>query len=436
MTGNIGSVWTREISPPHFERLQGDVRTDVLIIGGGMAGVLCAYMLRRAGVDCLLVEANRIGGGVTQNTTAKLTIQHGAIYDKMIRRFGVERAQMYVGAQGAALDEYRRLGREIDCDLEEADSFVYSLNSREKMEREVAALERLGCLATYTDKLPLPFSVAGAARATGQAQFHPLKFLYSIAEGLPIREHTEVTEMSSRGVLTPHGRILAERIVVATHFPMLNKHGSYFLKMYQHRSYVLALENAPHVSGMYVDESGTGLSFRNHNGVMLLGGGGHRTGKRGGGWRELSEVAARYYPGAREVARWATQDCMTLDDVPYIGQYSAQTPDLFVATGFNKWGMTSSMVSAMILCDLVQGKANDYSAVFSPSRSILRPQLARNAVESVVNLLTPTAPRCPHLGCALKYNRQEHTWDCPCHGSRFGEDGERLDGPATGDLPR
>ena len=125
---------------------------------------------------------------------------------------------------------------------------------------------------------------------------------------------------------------------------------------------------------------------------------------------------------------------MTLDGIPYIGRYSRRTPDLFVATGFNKWGMTSSMVAASILCDLVQDKENPYADVFRPDRSIMRKQLLTNGLETTANLLTPTAPRCPHLGCALKWNRQEHSWDCPCHGSRFTEEGTLLDNPATGNL--
>jgi glycine/D-amino acid oxidase-like deaminating enzyme len=221
--------------------------------------------------------------------------------------------------------------------------------------------------------------------------------------------------------------------VVATHFPFLNKHGFYFLKMYQHRSYVIAVKNAKNVGGMYVDEQSDGLSFRNYGDLLLLGGGGHRTGKSGGGFIELEYIARKNYKGCSPVYKWATQDCMTLDGIPYIGRYSKSTPDVFVATGFNKWGMTNSMVAADILCDLVQEKTSPYADVFSPSRTSLRPQLAINAFESTVGLLTPTAPRCPHLGCALKYNRAEHTWDCPCHGSRFTEQGELIDNPATDD---
>ena len=185
---------------------------------------------------------------------------------------------------------------------------------------------------------------------------------------------------------------------------------------------------------MYLDEAQTGMSFRNYENLLLVGGGGHRTGKKGGGWQELRDFARRYYPQAEEKYYWATQDCMSLDGVPYIGPYSASTTDLYVATGFNKWGMTTSMVSAMILSDLVQGKENPYQEVFSPSRSILHPQLAVNGFEAAVSLLTPTTKRCPHLGCALKWNAMEHTWDCPCHGSRFTEDGKLIDNPATGNL--
>ncbi len=119
-----------------------------------------------------------------------------------------------------------------------------------------------------------------------------------------------------------------------------------------------------------------------------------------------------------------------------IGPYSARTEGIYAATGFNKWGMTSSMVAATILCELVQGREHRYAAVFSPSRSILRPQLLVNTGEALLGWLTPTKHRCPHLGCALKWNPQEHTWDCPCHGSRFTERGDLIDDPATGDLPQ
>ena len=427
------SIWEKNASSVRFESLSGSKATDVLIIGGGIAGILCAYKLKSAGVDCILVEAAKICGGITTDTTAKITLGHGLIYDKLIKRFGEDKAGLYLQAQVSAGKEYARICHDIDCDYERRDSYVYSLNNRNKIEAEITALNRLGIEASFSDANELPIQVAGSVRVKDQGQFHPLKFLYEIARDLPIYENTKVMEFVPHRAITNHGKISYNKLIIATHFPIINKHGSYFLKLYQHRSYVLALENAQNLNGMYVDESDTGLSFRNYGNLLLLGGGSHRTGKKGGCWHELEAFAGKHYQNAKIVAKWATQDCMTLDGVPYIGQYSKSMPGVYVATGFNKWGMSNAMVAANILSDLVYNKPNAYTAVFSPSRSILHPQLAINAFESTVGLLTPTVPRCPHLGCALKYNRAEHSWDCPCHGSRFAEDGQLINNPATDD---
>lgn len=433
---NMLSVWQDSTKLPTFGKLENDIRTDVLIIGGGIAGLLCAYQLEQAGVKYALVEADCICNGITKNTTAKITSQHGLIYHKLVQRFGVEQARMYLEANESALEEYRRLCQSIDCDFETKDSYVYSLNKPWKIAKELDTLHQIEFYAETEDHLPLPFAVAGSVKFKNQAQFNPLKFLAEIAKDLNIYEHTKVRELAPNTAITEHGKITANKIIVSTHFPFLNKHGSYFLKMYQHRSYVIAYKNASNVDGMYVDEAQNGLSFRNYKDLLLLGGGDHRTGKKGGNWKELSYFAKKYYPNAKEAYRWATQDCMTLDEVPYIGQYSARTSSLYVATGFNKWGMTSSMVASMILRDMVLEKENPYAPIFSPSRSMLRPQLLVNAFESATNLLAPTTKRCPHLGCALKWNPTERSWDCPCHGSRFTVNGEVIDNPATDDLKK
>ncbi len=429
------SLWEQTCDLPGFPAQDRDISTDVLIIGGGMAGILCACLLHEAGADYVLAEAETICHGVTGNTTAKITAQHGLIYDKMIRQMGIAHAKQYWQANQSALERYRTLCREIDCDFENQDSWVYARTDRNSLEKEALALRQLGATPVLKDTLPLPFSVVGGLCLPGQAQFHPLKFISAISKGLHILEHTAVRELVGLTVLTDYGKIRAKKIIVATHFPFLNKHGLYPLKLYQHRSYVIGLEGKSELDGMYVDKELKGLSFRRYKNLFLLGGGSHRTGKKGGGWQELEAFARQYYPTAAITCRWATQDCMTLDGLPYIGPYSSRTQGLYVATGFNKWGMTTSMVAAELLRDMVLGKENPNAQVFSPSRSILRPQLAINSFEAITNILTPTARRCPHLGCALKWNKEEHTWDCSCHGSRFTKDGKLLNGPATGDLP-
>ena len=207
------SVWGENTEPRRFPPLGESIHTDVLIIGGGLAGLLCAYMLKFRGVDCVLAEADRIAGGVTKNTTAKITLAHGLIYDKLIKRFGAEKAKLYLTAQSAALREYERICGGIACDLEKRDSYVYSLTDREKIEREIRALEILGMNAEFYKDLPLPFKVAGAVKVKNQAQFDPLKFAYAIAKDLPIYEHTKVTELANGRAVANGYKIKCEKIL-------------------------------------------------------------------------------------------------------------------------------------------------------------------------------------------------------------------------------
>lgn len=424
------SIWQLDTHFPGFPALEGDRQTDVLIIGGGLAGVLIARELDALGIDYLLIESGSILGGTSGNTTAKITSQHGLIYGKLLRKLGMEGARCYWEAQETALGALRDLCEQHPCDFEKQDNFIYARESIRPLEREYWALRDLNIPADLKPEADLPFPVAGVLRFPDQGRFHPGKLAASITPGMKIFEHTAAQEIRDHLVTTDRGTIRTEKIIVATHFPILNRYGAYFLKMYQQRSYVVALKNAEPVNGMYLDWAKNGLSLRMQGDYLLLGGGGHRTGKKGGGWRELREAAAYHYPKANVVCRWAAQDCMTLDGMPYIGQYSPQTPDLYVATGFNKWGMTNSMLSALILRDLIRDKKNAFSDLFNPSRSVLQPRLLVNMAHSAINLLTPTSPRCTHLGCALKWNPREHSWDCPCHGSRFTGEGKLLENPA------
>lgn len=428
------SIWSETTELPHFKRLEGEIKTDVLIIGGGITGLLCAYFLEKQGVDYMLVERNRICCGVTQNTTAKITAQHGLIYHKMLNSIGVERTRMYLEANQNAVRKYYEICAGIDCDFEEQSNYVYSVHNRKKIEKEADALQKAGFNPIVTEAVELPVANVGAVGLKHQAQFHPLKFVSQIAGGLNIYERTFVKKLMKHTAVTENGRIKFKKLIFATHFPIDNKHGLYFLKMYQNRSYVLALENAQQINGMYVDEAKKGMSFRNYGKYLLIGGGSHRTGKKGGCWQELRSFARIKYPDSKEVCCWAAQDCMTLDGIPYIGRYSKNMPECYVATGFNKWGMTSAMTAAMILTDMVLEKRNIYAPVFNPSRNMMKPQLLLNGCEAAAGLLTFTPRRCPHLGCALKWNPVEHSWDCSCHGSRFTRNGRLLDNPANGNL--
>ena len=424
------SVWDSKL--PEFKRLEGDKNTDVLVIGGGLCGILCAWTLQQKGIDYILVEGNRIMSGITKNTTAKITFQHGLIYDKLIRSVGKEKAQMYLYANKIALEKYKNMN--VDCDFEMKDAYTYSMTDRQRIEDEVRAVNSLGFSADFVEDCGLPFKTKGAVCFRNQAQFNPHKFILNIIKDLNIYENTFIRDITPHIAVSDCGKIKAKKIIVATHFPFINKHGSYFIKLYQHRSYVSAFENAEILDGMHVDEDLKGLSFRNYGNLLLIGGGSHRTGKKGGTWEEINGFAKKYYPDSALKYEWATQDCMSLDSIPYIGLYSKKTPDLYVATGFNKWGMTSSMAAAQIICDMIEEKKNEYMEVFTPQRSIIKPQLFVNGMETTANFLIPTTKRCPHLGCALKWNKLEHSWDCPCHGSRFEEDGKLIDNPATGDM--
>ena len=365
------SIWSQTCQLRQREALPGDMKTDIAVIGAGMAGILIASALQGAGRRVVVLEAKRIAGGQTRNTTAKLTCQHGLLYEKLIRTLGEEKARQYAQANAAALMEYRRIiaDRNIDCELEQRDACVYGSNAAQ-LRKEVEAAAALGLPAFFAEETKLPFPTAGAVCFANQAQFHPLKFLQAISEPLTIYENTSVQSVEENQLITTRGRVQAEQIVFACHYPFVNFPGMYFARMHQERSYVIALENAARMDGMWIGAEQGAYSFRNYGLLLLLGGGGHRCGENSAGGRYdlLRQQAARWFPGSREVAHWSAQDCVTADSVPYIGPYAASRPNWYVATGFQKWGMTSSMVAAMLLRDRICGKENPWAEVFDPGR--------------------------------------------------------------------
>lgn len=472
------SVWRQQCQIRPRPALRHDMAADVVVIGAGMAGVLIAHALQETGLHVVVLEADRIGGGQTQNTTAKITSQHGMIYDKLTRSMGVCKARQYADANQAAIEEYRRciIKLEIDCDFEEKESYIYG-NDLAKLNAEAEAARRLGLPASFIGQVPLPVPCSGGLRFKGQAQFAPLKFLQAIAEELTVYEHTPVQVVEGNIVKAGGHTVRAEHVVFACHYPFVNFPGLYFARMHQERSYVLALENAEPADGMFLGVDKGGYSFRMYGNLLLFGGESHRTGenKSGGRYDALRQKAKELYPQSREVAHWSAQDCITVDGVPYIGRFTSSRPNWYVATGFQKWGMTSSMVSAMIIRDLICRRENPYAPVFDPARFGIKdtPGVASetgHALKGLTKLFVQIPSkavaklpcghggivflkgkkagvykedngtihvvdiRCPHLGCQLEWNPDERSWDCPCHGSRFDYTGRIISGPAQTNL--
>lgn len=424
-------LWEEKIELPHFPRLQEDLETDVLIIGGGITGILCAHMLHEQGVDYLLAEGRRIGSGTTAGTTAVITAQHSDVYTKIVKWFGKETARGYLAANMKAFYEYQALSERYDFEYEEKPSYIYSVADKKALQVEAAILKELGAKVEYTEECGLPFDIAGAVCFPQAAQMHPLKLLGTLSERLHIKENTHIIDVKGKTAYANDGRITAKKIIIAAHYPFLKMKGLYPLKLYQKRSFVLALAHAPTLPGTYADTQQGGIYLRNYKDLLIVGGGDYRTGTAQDGFQTVRSFVRGVFPDAREKYAWAAQDCISLDEIPYIGQYSKALPHVYVASGFNEWGMTSAMAAASILTDRVMDRENEYAEIFSPDRSMLRPQLALNAAETIKNFFTPKAKRCSHLGCALKHNRNENTWDCPCHGSRFDEHGCIIDNPAV-----
>ena len=461
--------------------LSGNQHIRTIVIGAGIAGILTAYFLKKRGHEVIVVEARRIASGQTRNTTAKITSQHGMIYHKLIHKIGREKAKAYAQANEAAIGMYEQIIKEenISCHFEKLPAYLYTVEEtgKEKLRKEAFAASSLGLPAYFVEGkkvMELPFTIKGAVCFENQAQFHPLEFIKQLAKELIIYEDTKVLSVKKHRILTNRGVLEADNIVFATHYPFVNVPGFYFLRQHQERSYVIALKVQKSLSGMYYSIDEKGLSIRSFGDTLLLGGGKHRTGKgavgesakenvienvnenekRGDckciGYSWLREAARKYYPNAKEAGAWSAQDCMPHDGIPFIGRYSLFRPYWYVATGFHKWGMTSAMVAARLITEQICADNQTpkiaeklQETLFSPRRFYFRAAIKNLLVdigESVMGLskgfFGKKERRCPHMGCRLEWNKEEGSWDCPCHGSRFDHTGELMDNPAQVDKKR
>ncbi len=464
---------------PSFPPLRENLIADVAVIGGGMAGILTAYTLHDAGLRVVLLEEDRLAGGATAHATARLSAQHGVFCERLIRDFGELIARQYVAAQLHAVEQYRkliaRLG--VDCALTEQTSRVYTAPNGPDLEREYAAALVLGAPVEMQAVKGLPFAVREALCFTGQASFEPLPLLRALLRGLAVYENSPVRDIRGQFVRCDGGTVEAREIIVATRYPMLERWGFYHLRLRQEQAYLLALAGAPKLDGWYLDADTKGWNLQQRGDELVLSGGLHRCGEnRGDSYEALRRQAKLWFPEARETRAWSAQDCVTMDGLPYIGRYSAATPRLHVAAGFGRWGLSNSMVAATLLTAEILGNEYPYAEAFSPDRFFPSASIAammegalyairgkarrlytpvQQATQDIVpghggivrwhgalrgvyrderGLLYAVSPVCPHRGCALSWNDDEKTWDCPCHGSRFDYTGRRLYHPAKAAL--
>lgn len=436
------SIWTNSVKLCDYPALSEDIGADVCVIGGGMAGLLTAYKLNQRGYKTVVLEANQIGSGATSFTTAKITALHGLIYSRIARDYDTETAKLYAKANEKAIEDYAEIVNEnqIACAFTRLPHFVYSMKTDAGLKEELEALNKIGLKGEFVKETELPLPIAGAVGLANQAQFNPLQFIAGIADGMEIYENTRVKAVEDGKVCTDNGTVEAGYIVVATHYPFINVPGWYFTRLHQERSYLMALEKAPVLSGMYIDENPNGMTFRPYENYLIMGMGNHRTGENtsGGYYDELSEAARRLFPHTVQVFKWSNQDCMTPDAIPFIGKYSNSTPNMYVATGFNQWGMSGAMVAAELIKCEICGEEKAEMEAFSPQRfkfKAMKGGLNRNMKTSASGLWQgaypePALHRCSHMGCILGRNPDDVTWECSCHGSRFNDDGNVLNGPA------
>lgn len=481
------SYWQLEAQSA-FSPLNGDLTVHTVIVGGGMCGLLCAYALLQKGVtDIALIDAEEICSGVTAHTTAKITAQHGLLYAKLMRGMGEDPAKEYAAAQTEAIRQFAEIieKERIDCDFTPCNAWVYTTDESklQDIKDEVQAAQKLGISASFETESELPFPITGAVRFANQARFHPLKFTKSICDilaksGCKIFTHTKATGAHEGVVYTDKGNINAQNIISCSHYPFIDKHSLLFTKIYQERSYVLALKGAGSLRDMYLDCEDGGYSLRaqkdcDNEDMILFGAFDHKSGHEDKKlhFKDLIARANALYPNGSVAYQWSAQDCMTHDSIPYIGRYESAGRNIYLATGFHKWGMTSSMAAAQILGDMITKGSAKNASVFSLGRRDVAMQaksFVKEAVDIAGNFLTHLTmadkslqsighdqggiveidgkrvgvyvdksgnihaikPMCTHMGCAVKWNKDENTWDCTCHGSRFDAAGNVIGGPA------
>lgn len=446
-----------------FDSLFENMKADVCIIGAGFTGLLTAYYLSKEGKNVVILEKDRVCSHTSVGTTGKVTSQHGLIYKYLKDSQGKEFAEKYFKANEEAIKNTKKIieDENIDCDFEEKSAYVYTQSEEDlqKIKDEVKTAKELGIEAEFVKDIELPFDILGAIEFKNQAQFHPLKYAYGISNAIvknngKIFENSKVIDVVREDenyiVETENAKVKAKYIVVATRYPIITFPGYYFVKMYQSTSYAMVfdIKTSFNINGMFINSENPQNSFRSvkykDKNLLLAVGYDKRTGDEiiGDPYEYLYSRVKNIFPSADEIIRWSAEDCISLDKIPYIGDFSKIMENVYVATGFNKWGITSSNVSANIIKDKILNVENEYEDIFRSSRlEIVKNKdevinMMKESADGIVikRLKTVTTPTCTHLGCKLSWNEIEQTWDCSCHGSRFTKNGEVIEAPALNNL--
>lgn len=486
------SYWIASTPQTNYPVLDRDISVDVAVIGGGIVGITTAYLLKQEGLKVALIEGDHILKGTTGHTTAKITSQHGLIYNKLKKNMGEEKARQYADANQYAIGFIEKLITEknIQCDFHHSPAYIYTEDENyvSQLEDEFNAAASLGIEASYHENIPLPFKIKAAVKFENQARFHPRKYLLPLAETIPgndsyIFEQTKVINIHEGNpctVITHRDKkVLAKNVVIASHYPCYDGLGLYFTRLYPERSYALGVKlKEAFPEGMFITAEDPGRSFRpqEYEGgqLVIIGGEHHKTGQgedTSDHYKHLVNFTGYTFNSFELLYRWSTQDYTTADEVPYVGHLTSRTPNLYVATGFGKWGMTNSTASALILRDLIVKNESPWAPVYNPSRFtpiasakniimenanvakeliggklealpeniVIEPGTAKTfelegqrvgGYRDEKNVLHLVDTTCSHMGCEVKWNSAEKSWDCPCHGSRFTYEGEIIECPA------
>ena len=464
---NNDSIWLKSREKEReFRTLECNIEVDVCVIGGGITGISTAYYLTQEGKKVAVLEKDRIGSKTSGGTTGKITSQHHLFYDYLIKSQSKEFAKKYWKANEEAIENIEKIiqAEKIDCDFKRKSAFVFTKDCAKlhEIQTEVDSVKSLGIKAKFTNEIEVLGKVEGAIEFENQAQFNPVKYVTGLANCVlkkdgEIYENTKVVEYEKDGdgfiiMAEADGKvrkIRAQHVVVATRYPIFNVPGFYFLKMYQELEYGIAVKSDINLNGMYVSAEVPTISFRDYQNAqenyILIVGNGHKTGEKteNNGFEILENFAKTYFPGSEIVCHWNAEDSIGLDKIPYIGEYSEVRENMYVATGFKKWGMTSSNVAANLITDKIMGSKSPYEEIFNSTR--LEPIKNREEMKNMLKEVGESMimPRlkgekgkkyCTHLGCEVSWNDVTKTWDCPCHGSRYEQDGKLIEGPSVHDL--